>query len=179
VAITDTLLAAFHHCETKAYLLSQAEADAPLSVNSPEGIAGTLKQQAFSKLKAKAGESECHIGMPPRRILKEGSYRLILEPDIAVRGLRSQPDFLWRHAMSNGVAIYNPVRIVAHEKVTITDRITLAFDSAVISQFTGSAPTIGKIVCGTQLDPITVRFAQNSETMKSTLRRLHRMLAAG
>lgn len=89
-------------------------------------------------------------GMPSLRDLQLGLYRLIVNPVIAVSGLRAEVHALERVTVGRVAAQYTfrPVRFVPNAKLTRLDKLAVAFDALALSHLTGDPPLIAKIIHG-------------------------------
>ena len=161
-AITDAIFAAFLQSETKAYLFREGATDTRSDVDPWQlRLARTFKDSATEWLRSSVSDNECFVGMPPARILKQGLYRIILDPLMETSELHSHPDALWlmRSDLETSGALYSPVRFIRHEKLSTIDKLMLAFDAIVLACVTGSIPRSGKLIHGSQFTTVTVPLA--------------------
>lgn len=163
-AITDTIFAAFLQCATKAYLLRDGDSGTQNDLSNWQwDHAGKFRWSALERLKSSVRESECYTGAPSPRILEQGLYQLVVDPMIALPNIQTQPDALWRTHPNSGAsyALYSPLRFVRREKLSINDKLILAFDALVIFHVTGKMPRNGKIIHGAHYAVVTVPLATN------------------
>jgi hypothetical protein len=88
--VTNVLFDAFLRCKMKAHLLAggaeETDTDIP---RHQHGLAKTYEQSALQHLRSRVSGQVCE-GMPSLRGLQLGLYRLIVNPVIAVPGLRAE-----------------------------------------------------------------------------------------
>jgi hypothetical protein len=89
--ITNVLFDAFLKCKMKAHLLAggaeETDTDIP---RHQHGLAKTFEQSALQHLRSPVADGQVCEGMPSLRDLQLGLYRLIVDPVIAVPGLRAE-----------------------------------------------------------------------------------------
>src|SRR5690348_4940487 len=120
--VTDAAFAAFLHCDTKAYLLHERiEKQSKFGVWE-DSLDQQFKQDVSEWLKSSFGD-EVYVGTPSRRMLKQGSHRIVLRPFIKSSELCAEPDALWRTPPDPGRHDfgYSPVRFVRNEKISRLD----------------------------------------------------------
>jgi hypothetical protein len=64
---------------------------------------------------------------------------------------------------------YSPVRFVRNEKVSLFDKLILAFDALALNGFSGNSPGSGKLICGSQYKIVTVPLAKVLETVRHSV----------
>ena len=181
-SVTDATFAAFLHCETKAFLFNEGVAGTRSDMNSWElRRARAFKASAADWLRSTVSDKKYFVGMPPARILEQALYQIILDPLMETPEVRSQPDALW--LMPSGLegsgVLYSPVRFVRHEKLSIIDKMMLAFDAIAIVCVTGRMPRSGKLIHGSQFATVTVPLAKLLESTQLCLTKVLSQQANG
>jgi predicted RecB family nuclease len=157
--ITDEIFAALSHCGTKAYLMREGvRGISSQEVSWQQEVAREFKQSALEWLTSKVPEDDCHRGTPSLRVLRDGRYRLLLEPIVMASNLWTQPDALLRtRSKSDDVRPhYIPVRFERNEKPSLANKLLLAYDALIMSRITGNTPQTGKLIHGIQFATTTV-----------------------
>src|SRR5262249_23323575 len=87
-------------------------------------------------LRSRFGDDEVYVGTPSRRMLEQGSHKIVLRPLIKSSHLRAEPDALWRLPAVSGATSfpYTPVRFVRNEKVSRIDKLMLTFDALALNR---------------------------------------------
>jgi hypothetical protein len=173
--ITDVVFEAFLQCEMKAYLLLQGVTGTdPEIADWQWTVAHQFQTSCSERLRRITPEAQCHTGMPPLDALKQGVYRVILDPLISISDIHTRLHALVRMATHRGAdgASYSPVRFVPHEKLASFDKLLVAFDALVLSRGTGHKPRVGKIVHGSRYVSATVPLSRLSGKAQSSLTRL-------
>src|SRR3954447_1212735 len=118
--ITNVLFDAFLKCKMKADLLAggaeETDADIP---RHQHGLAKTFEQSALQHLRSQVSDGQVCEGMPPLRAFQLDRYRLIINPVVAVPGLRAEVHALERVTVGRVAAQYAfyPVRFVPNAKL--------------------------------------------------------------
>ena len=92
--VTDTAFEAFLRCDTKPYLLHEDIAN-QWKRNFWENSPGQQFKQGVSEWLTSIFGDEVYVGTPSRRMLKQGSHRIVLRPLIKSSALCAEPDALW------------------------------------------------------------------------------------
>src|SRR3954470_10358216 len=99
--ITNALFEAFLRCKMKAHLLAggaeETDTDIP---RHQHRLAKTFEQSALQHLRSRVSDGQVCEGMPSLRDVRVGFYRLIVNPVIAVPGLRAEV-----HALSSNSVV--------------------------------------------------------------------------
>jgi predicted RecB family nuclease len=169
--VTDAAFETFLHCETKAYLLHESIDSQSKFGIWEEGLSQQFKQLVSEWLSPGGGDDEVYVGTPSQRMLEHGSHRIVLRPVINSSELRAEPDALWRMSLASGSTSfrYSPVRFVRNEKVSLFDKLILAFDALALNGFSGNSPGSGKLICGSQYKIVTVPLAKVLETVRHSV----------
>jgi predicted RecB family nuclease len=168
--VTDEAFGAFLHCETKAYLLHESiDRESNFSVWE-EGLRQQFKQSVSEWLSSGFGD-EVYVGTPSRRMLEQGSHRIVLHPLIKSSDLRAEPDALWRMPLvSSGVSFrYSPVRFVRNEKISRFDKLMLAFDALALNRVSSNPSGAGKLIYGSQYNIVRVPLARLLENVRHSV----------
>ena len=146
--VTDATFEAFLHCDTKAYLLRESIDNQSKFGVWEERLEQQFKQRVSEWLRSSFGDDKVYVGTPSRRMLEQGSHRIVLRPLITSSDLRAQPDALWRMPPVSGAASfrYSPVRFVRNEKVSRFDKLILAFDALALNQHSSNPLDSGKLI---------------------------------
>jgi len=168
--VTDAALKAFLHCDTKAYLLHESIDNQSKFDVWEESLGQQFKQGVAQWLRSRFGEDKVCVGMPSRRMLEQGSHRIVLRPLIKSSDLRAEPDALWRMPPVSGATSfwYSPVRFVRNEKVSRFDKLMLAFDALALNR--SYPPVTGKLIYGSHCNVVTVSLAKFLENIRHSVR---------
>jgi predicted RecB family nuclease len=169
--VTDAAFEAFLHCDTKAYLLRESIDSQSRFGVWEEGLSQQFKQRVAEWLRSSFGDDEVYVGTPSRRMLEQGSHRIVLRPLINSSDLRAEPDALWRMPPVSGAATfrYSPVRFVRNEKVSRFDKLMLAFDALALNRFSSNSSGSGKLIYGSQYNIITLPLAKHLENVRHSI----------
>jgi hypothetical protein len=148
--VTDATFEGFLHCHTKAYLLHEGiDSESQFGVWE-QGLSQQFKQRVSEWVTSSFRNDEVYVGTPSQRMLKQGSYRIVLRPLIKSSDFRAEPDALWRMPSVSGATSfrYRPVRFVRNEKVSRFDKLMLAFDALALNRFINNPSGSGKLIYG-------------------------------
>ena len=174
VKITSELFEAFCTCPTKCYLRSRGER------GTGNAFAGWLAAQqsgyrsdGVKRLTANGGGKECPTGDLDAETLKSGKWRWAVNCTARAHTWESRLDVLERCAQPTpGRRVQPvPVRFVHAGKVTIKDKLLLAFDALVLAGMTGHEIPIGKLIHGAQHSSLKVRIPPWQRRSESRLNR--------
>ncbi len=151
MTITADIVEAFLKCPTKCYLRSVGEVG---TGNAPADWLRTQKEscrsEGIKRLTEGATTGECVIGSSGTNNMKTAKWLLATEYVVRVQNLESN-----LHAMeripSEGRgkrAQFIPIRFVFNNKLSLDDKLLLAFDALVLSESVGQAVGRGKIIHG-------------------------------
>jgi predicted RecB family nuclease len=161
MSITERIFEAFLKCETKSYLYSKYA----LGVHSKltdwqRHQREEFKQAGWERLRSTLRADEWYVGTPLPQALEDCRYRLIMDYTVAVPEIHSRLHALKLCSSASKTDDYSyiPVRFVPNEKLTISDRLLLAFDAFAFSQTCTKPPHVGKIIHGSQYATVTVRL---------------------
>ena len=89
--ITNALFDAFLRCKMKVHLLADGAEGADTAIpRHQHGLTKAYEQSALQHLRSRVSDDQVCEGMPSLRDLQLGLYRLIVNPVIAVPGLRAE-----------------------------------------------------------------------------------------
>ena len=170
-SVTDAVFEAFLHCDTKSYLLRESIDSRSKFGVWEEGLRQQFQQRVAEWLRSSFGDDEVYVGTPSRRMLEQGSHRIVLRPLINSSDLRAEPDALWRMPPVSGAATfrYSPVRFVRNEKVSRFDKLMLAFDALALNRFINNPSGSGKLIYGSQYNIVTVPLAKHLENVRHSI----------
>jgi predicted RecB family nuclease len=178
--VTDTAFEALLHCDTKSYLLHES-----IDNQSKFGVWGDSLGQQFKQgvsewLRSSFGD-EVYVGTPSRRMLKQGSHRIVLRPLIKSSDLCAEPDALWRTPpdLERHDFRYGPVRFIRNEKVSRFDKLLLAFDALALNRFSNNPLGSGKLIYGSQYRILTVPLAKFLEKARHSVVQLTKQQKSG
>lgn len=160
--ITEELFEAFLKCATKSYLYFGRA----VGVHSEFGDwqqhrRQEFKQRGWEQLRSSLRGDEWYAGTPSPQALEDRRYRLIIDYAVDLPELHCRIHALESHRSPTKArdCPYTPIRFVPSEKLTISDRLLLAFDAFALSQTCGRTPHVGKIIHGSQYTAVTVALA--------------------
>lgn len=159
MSITQEIFEAFLECPTKAYLKSRSAAwSDPGSAQWQQRSRCEFRKTGWARFRSLVPAAELYEGMPSPQILKQRLYRLILNCTITAQDIRGCLDGLElapraTHGDDDG---YVPFRFVPNEKISVNDKLLLAFDALLLSHTGSKTPRIGKLVHGQEYATATV-----------------------
>jgi predicted RecB family nuclease len=178
--VTDAAFEAFLHCDTKTYLLHESIDNQSKFDVWEDSLGHQFKQRVSEWLKSSFGD-EVYVGTPSRRMLKQGSHRIVLRPLIKSSDLCTEPDALWRTPsdLERHDFRYSPVRFVRNEKVSRFDKLLLAFDALALNRFSSNPFGSGKLIYGSQHRILTVPLAKLLENARHSVVQLIKRQKSG
>jgi len=160
--ITEETFEAFLKCETKSHLYFQRA----VGVQSEFGewqrnLRQKFKETGWDRLRSTVREDQLCFGTPALQSLEDHRYRFIIDYTVALPEIHSRPHVLEliRSASKTRDHLYIPIRFVPSEKLSIDDRLLLAFDAFALSQTCGKTPHVGRIISASQYATVTVPLA--------------------
>src|SRR5205807_8422193 len=150
--ITEEAFKTFLECETKSYLRSIVlDNSASEAKEWQRHLAEDFKQKCFAHFYS-GSPDECLMGALPEKGA-ENKYRFVLNCHVQAQGLQSCIHALERLGPPDKTTSppYIPIRFIPTEKLTISNKLLLAFDSLVIFMAWGKMPPFGKIIHGSEL----------------------------
>jgi predicted RecB family nuclease len=151
MTITPDMLEAFLKCPTKCYLRSAGE------VGTGNAYADWLRMQKEScrsegikRLTEGATTGECVIDSSGANNMKTAKWRLATEYIVRAQNLESSLHAVERIPPEGRGkrAQFVPIRFVFNNKLSLDDKLLLAFDALVLSERLGQAVGRGKIIHG-------------------------------
>jgi predicted RecB family nuclease len=159
--ITEETFEAFLKCETKSHLYFKCVVGVQSNFSKwQKHLREKFKQTGLERLRSAVRGDQCYVGTPALQVLKDNRYRLIIDYTTALPGIHAR-----LHALElirtarDTLCPYIPIRFVPSEKLTISDRLLLAFDALALSQTCGMTPRVGRIIHGCQYAPLTIPLA--------------------
>lgn len=173
--ITHKIFQAFLNCHTKAFLRSSgADGDQGDFVNWQRKSSEAYKLKCSVDLAQHLKEDECLSDASFSDARKNANCRLVMNCFVEGRELRSTLDALeCGTAPMKGEEIdYIPIRFVPAEKITIQDKLLLAFDALAIYSACSKMPPFGKITYGSKQVTIEVQLDALIETTRALVERI-------
>ena len=175
MSITEEAFEAFLKCPTKSYLCSTRA----LGVHSEfsewqERQRIEFKRTGWERFRCNVRRDELFVGTPPLQALEDRRYRVIIDYTVDLPEIHSRLHALERTPSATGTVDfpYIPVRFVPSEKLTISDKLLVAFDALALSQAFGKTPRTGKIVHGCQYATLKVPLAQLIDKVRLVVGRI-------
>ncbi len=175
MSITEEAFEAFLKCPTKSHLCSTRAAGVHSEFTEwQERQRIEFKRTGWERFRCNVRRDELFVGTPPLQALEDRRYRLIIDYAVDLPEIRSRLDALERTPSPTGTVHfpYIPVRFVPSEKLTISDKLLVAFDAFVLSQVSGKTPHAGKIVHGSQYATVKVPLAGLIDKVRLVLGRI-------
>jgi len=149
--ITHDVFQAFLKCETKAYLIfSGAVATECELKDGQHRIVEEYKRRYFVICRAHCDESPSRIGTSFPQDFDDQNTRFIFDCLVQADKMVSHIHAIERLPSpgTDTANVYVPIRCVPAEKITTHERLLLAFDALVLSQYFGKLPPFGTIIHG-------------------------------
>jgi len=167
--ITQETFEAFLKCETKSHLYFQRAVGVHSEFSEwQRNVRHTFKETGWERLRSTVREDQCYVGTPALQALEDRCYRFIIDYTVALPEIHSR-----LHALelirSASDHFYIPLRFVPSEKISIYDRLLLAFDAFALSQTCGKTPHVGRIIHGCRYATVTVPLARLVEKVRLVL----------
>jgi predicted RecB family nuclease len=146
--ITEEIVDAVLKCEMKAHL----------KLNSPPHISSEISH--WERSLRESYRKECnkrlrsmfqwHPGSPDLQSLRNCDHELILDYRVALPEINARIDalVLRRRASTRMGCPYIPIRFVPSERVSMFEKLLLAFDAIAVSKVFGKMPRLGRIIHG-------------------------------
>src|SRR5215470_11703561 len=160
--VTDDIFQAFLRCETKAHLkFAGAAGDHRTFPEWERTLIEDYKQQGHRQWRAAFGEAACLVGGAFPHDLDTSRCRFVLDCRVCTQGMQSYLHAVERVASPDPAnpSPYMPIRCVPREKLTLQDKLLLAFDALVLGTVVGAVPRFGKIIHGCEQATAKVEVA--------------------
>jgi predicted RecB family nuclease len=160
--ITDVTFEAFLKCETKSHLYFQRAVGVQSEFSEwQRNLRQKFKETGWERLRSTVREDQWCVGTPALQSLEDRRYHFIIDYTVALPEVHSRLHALEliRSASKTRDHLYIPLRFVPSEKLSIDDRLLLAFDAFALSQTCGKTPHVGRIIHASQYATVTVPLA--------------------
>lgn len=180
MAITQEIFQAYLRCPTKCHLVAHG-VEAEWDPHLPPMTQGddAFWREGVSRMCSGVPADEKLIGLPTLRDLKRKRYRLVVDCGLLTPSLGAQVHGLHLPTREKRAAksVYTPFRFVSTEKVSVMDRMLLAFDAFVLAHVFGIAPLAGEIIHGREYTTTKVPLAALYGRVRSALQKIPQQLA--
>jgi hypothetical protein len=159
--ITEETFEAFLKCETKSHLYLQRAVGVQSEFSEwQRNLRQKFKETGWERLRSTVREDQWCVGTPLQS-LADRRYHFIIDYTVALPEVHSRLHALEliRSASKTSDHLYIPLRFVPSEKLSIDDRLLLAFDAFALSQTCGKTPHVGRIIHGSQYATVTVTLS--------------------
>ena len=163
--ITQEIFEAFLKCRTKSHLIGHGVTIEGAAANLPqEPLEEVFRRDASVRLRANVAEGQVYLGTPPVGAIRRQIYSLIADCSLSTASLKAELHGLRlvRGTGRTDQSGYTPLRFLSNERLSITDRLLLAFDALVFSRFVGISPRFGEFIhgqdCRTTRVPLTALY---------------------
>jgi predicted RecB family nuclease len=149
--INSLLFEAFLECSTKCWLLSRAEpATGNVYAEWAHAQNEAYYEGALNRLRGKIPESDRVTAPPISGHLKDATWRLGIDVRLRTNGLESHLQAVERVPFEGRGRPYQfvPHRFEFANKITKSNKLSLAFDARVLSEAVGRQVSVGKITHG-------------------------------
>jgi len=160
VIITSELFKAFLNCPTKCYRLSKGERGVGNSFADWLAVQkGKYKDEGFNRLAANARTKEYDTGHLDVAGLKSGEWQFVINCVVTANDWESRLDAIERSARPKPGKRLDlvPIRFVRSNKVTIEDKLLVAFDALILAGMTGHKIPFGTIIHGSEYQSLKVK----------------------
>ena len=151
--INSGLFEAFGKCPTKCYRLSKGERGLE-NVFADWLVAQqrSYRDEGFKRLTANGRTKQYDMDPLDVAALKDGQWQFALNCIVTAHSCESHLDAVERNAQSKPDKSFHlvPVRFVHRNKVTIEDKLLVAFDALVLAGMTGRKILFGKLIYGSE-----------------------------
>jgi predicted RecB family nuclease len=168
--ITEEIFQAYLKCETKSYLKSSGVVgEQHIFTDWDRGLIAEFKRQVCAQLRSNHHEDEYLVAGSLTQALKNDKCCLAFDCMVQTPELQSQIHILERLTSASKTKHnpYIPVRLIPREKITLPDKLLLAFDALVLSVATGQAPSFGKIIHGREYSVAKVKLDELMKSIKA------------
>jgi len=178
--ITEETFEAFLKCETKSHLYFKCVVGVHSNFSKwQKHLREKFKQTGWERLRSAVRGDQCYVGTPALQMLKDNRYCLIIDYTAALPVIHARLHALQLiRTARDTLCPYIPIRFVPSEKLTISDRLLLAFDALALSQTCGMTPRVGRIIHGCQYAPLTISLAGLIDKAQAVLGRITAQQAA-
>jgi predicted RecB family nuclease len=148
-------------CKTKSHLYLQRAVGVQSEFSEwQRNLRQKFKETGWERLRSTVREDQWCVGTPLQS-LADRRYHFIIDYTVALPEVHSRLHALEliRSASKTRDHLYIPLRFVPSEKLSIDDRLLLAFDAFTLSQTCGKTPHVGRIIHGSQYATVTVPLA--------------------
>lgn len=176
--LTDGIFGAFLKCRYKAYLKLRGEAGDESDFERTQHERSARYKAAAREAMRKRHEGADVLQGPPSlpEAVRSGA-RLILDTAACDAGETCRIDALERDGGDPTVA-YRPVLFVDRDKVTVGDRLSLAFAASILARVQGAMPATGRIVHGPDFKVSRVELATLARPLRDVVGQLHDLATA-
>ena len=170
--ITEEIVEAVLKCDTKAYLKLNALPSFPFEFSGWQDSLKERYRQECNELLRSA--FQWYAGTPDLHLLKSCRHELILGYMVALPEIHTRMDALLLSRQRSPVTScpYIPIRFVPSERVSMSDKLLLAFDAVALSKVYGKVPRLGRIIHGRDYAIATVPLSGFVRKINSALRAL-------
>ena len=149
--ITIEVFELFLRCETKSKLYFQGAAETDSEFKKwLRRQRDCFKERGMARLRTMCQEDEFYVRTPSVEALKRKHWRIIADCVASSAEMRAHLDALelTPATLNRMASSYRPLRFVPSEKLSVADKLLLAFDALAISHIIGKTPPNGKIIHG-------------------------------
>ncbi|MEI8190489.1 MAG: hypothetical protein WCI75_12305, partial [candidate division NC10 bacterium] len=149
--ITSALFEAYLKCPTKCFLRSQGEQGTDNAYAEWVRMkSDSYRSDGIQRLREGTPREECTVRPPSTRKLGAATWRLALDVRVVSQDCESTLDAVERISTEqrSKSAQFIPIRFVFNNKLTMDDKLLIAFDASVLSAQLGRPVVLGKIIHG-------------------------------
>src|SRR5215475_4474145 len=170
--ITEEIVDAALRCETKAHLKLNATPSIPSELSDWLRTVKENYRKECNQLLRSA--FQWFPRMPDLQSLKTCCHELILDYVVALPEINAQIDALVlnRRPSTRIDCPYIPIRFVPSERVSLSDKLLLAFDAVAFSKVYGKMPRLGRIIYGRNHTTATILLVGLVRKINSIVRAL-------
>jgi len=172
MTITAEIFQSFLQCETEAHLKSAGVVGSDREYPDwQQRRLDAYKELCFQRLRSQCREGEYLQGTSFADLPPKSQHRLLLDCLTEGKQVQSRIHALERSRTTTPakVAVFIPIRFVPDEKITIQDKLHLAFDALVLSETSGTMPVAGKIIHGTEQKSVKIQLVGMMKTVRATV----------
>lgn len=179
--ITSALFEAFLKCPTKCFLRSNGEQGVGNAYAEwVQTTSESYRNDGIRRLSEGTVPEEYILRSPSTRNLKAATWRLAVDCMAHAQACESHLDAVERISPERrGKSVqFIPIRFVFNNKLTLDDRLIIAFDASVLSEVLGHKVDLGKIIHGDVYSTHKVKTARLASQVGKVIKRVAALLSS-
>jgi predicted RecB family nuclease len=173
--ITDVIFHAHLNCQTKSYLKFADTVGSQTEFNDwQQRLYENHKEKCRLLLKSACQEDNYFEGTLHPHQIENRNYHIVVDCIVESNEILSCIHALERlpSPAKRKQNAYIPIRFVPSEKITKRDKLMLAFDALALWMVSGKMPLFGKLIHGSELKIVKVRFGEMMNTARTLVHKI-------